>query len=218
MNSCKTYELPPRKLGEEIANSITHGIGWLLAIVGLIVLVVEAAQFGNAWHIVSCSIYAATLVFMYAASTLYHSLTNPRAKFVFRVIEHSAIFILIAGTYTPLTLVSLRGPWGWSIFGVVWGIAIVGILFKTLLRKRFSWLSTLLYVLMGWIIVVALKPLLQMFPAAGLKWLLWGGLFYTVGAGIYSLKRLPYGHTVWHVFVLAGSACHYFAIKFYVIP
>ena len=209
---------PPRyRLGEEIANSVTHGLGLLLAVAGLVVLVTLAALRGTAWHVVGCSIYGSTLVLLYAASTLYHSIPNARAKRVFRVIDHSAIFLLIAGTYTPFTLINLRGPWGWSLFGVVWGLALFGILFQTG-KLRHPVLSVVLYVLMGWTVVIATRPLLQTIAPGGLALLVAGGLAYTLGITFYAWKRLPYGHSVWHGFVLLGSAFHFFAILFFVVP
>jgi hemolysin III len=204
-------------LGEEIANSVTHGIGGLLAIGGLAVLTTFAALRGNAWHVVACTIYGATLVLLYTTSTFYHSLANPRAKAVFRVLDHSAIFLLIAGTYTPFTLVNLRGGWGWSLFGVIWGLAALGIVFQIGLLRR-PVISVLLYVAMGWVVLIAMKPLLGAIAPGGLVLLVAGGLAYTVGTVFYSWRSLPYGHALWHLFVLAGSALHFFAVLFYVVP
>jgi hemolysin III len=204
-------------LGEEIANSITHGLGGLLAIAGLVVLNTFAALKGSAWHVVACSIYGATMVLLYTTSTLYHSIQHPRAKAVLRVLDHSAIFLLIAGTYTPFTLVNLRGPWGWSLFGVIWGLALLGIVFQIGLLRRPA-ASLLLYVAMGWTVLVAMKPLIGAVAPGGLALLVSGGLAYTGGIVFYAWRRLPYGHAVWHLFVLAGSALHFFAILFYVVP
>lgn len=203
---------------EEIANSITHGIGMLLSIGGLVVLVEYASLYGNAWHITACSIFGATLVLNYTASTLYHSIPFPGAKRVLNVIDHSAIYLLIAGTYTPFTLVNLRGPWGWALFGIVWGIAILGIVFKTTMFGRIEGISTALYLAMGWVIVVAAKPLLGAVATGGLILLLLGGLAYSVGVIFYVWRKIPYNHAIWHLFVLAGSLCHFFAILYYVIP
>ncbi len=209
--------MPRYTLGEEIANSVIHGVGGLLAIGGLAVLTTFAALQGSAWHVVACSVYGATLVVLYTASTLYHSIRPPRAKAVLRVIDHSAIFLLIAGTYTPFTLVNLRGPWGWSLFGVVWGLAALGIVFQLgMLRRPVA--SVLLYVGMGWTVLIAIKPLLGAIPSGGLALLVSGGLAYTAGIAFYAWRWLPYHHAVWHLFVLAGSALHFFAILFYVIP
>lgn len=204
--------------GEELANSITHGIGAALAIGGLGVLTAFAAVYGNAWHIVSCSVYGATLVLLYLASTLYHSLQSPRTKAVLRVIDHSAIFVLIAGTYTPFTLVNLRGPWGWSMFGVIWGLALAGIACRVTVLRRYSWSSAVVALVMGWVIVVAARPLLASIAPGGLVLLLLGGLAYTGGVGFYAWRRLPYHHAIWHGFVLAGSVLHFLAILLYVVP
>lgn len=203
---------------EELANSLTHGIGLALSVTGLVILLVLAARRGTAWHIVSCAVYGATLVLLYAASTLYHSVRSPRIKRVCKVIDHSAIYLLIAGTYTPFTLVNLRGPWGWSLFGVVWGLALVGILWKIWFVDHFVIVSTTIYLLMGWLAVIALKPLVALVPLGGLALIFAGGLAYTAGVGFFAWRRLPYHHAVWHVFVLIGSVCHYFAVLFYVLP
>jgi hemolysin III len=205
-------------VGEEIANSLTHGVGALLAIGGLSVLVTLAALRGDVWHVVSCSIYGAAMVVLYTASTLYHSITSPRAKEALQVFDHAAIFLLIAGTYTPFTLVTLRGPWGWSIFGVVWGLAVAGIVLEIAFPNRWPALSLALYVAMGWVVVVAVKPLLSALPTGGLVLLLLGGLSYTGGIGFYAWKKLPYSHAIWHLFVLAGTVLHFFAILYYVVP
>jgi hemolysin III len=205
-------------VGEEIANSITHGVGLVLAIAGLVVLTGFASIFGNVWHIVSCGIFGITLILLYTASTLYHSIQLPRAKTVLRVVDHSAIFFLIAGTYTPFTLVNLRGPWGWSLFGVIWGLAIAGVLLEIFFPRRWPKVSVGLYVGMGWVVVIAIKPLLSALAPSGLVLLVAGGLAYTSGIGFYLWRRLPYHHAVWHLFVLAGSILHFFAILFYVIP
>ena len=203
---------------EEIANSITHGVGLLLAIAGLATLVAFAVLRGTAWHIVGCSIFGATLVLSYLTSTLYHSIPSARAKSILRIFDHCAIFLLIAGTYTPLMLVNLRGPWGWSILGVVWGIATLGIIFKVTMLRKWTVVSVVLYVAMGWVVVVATKPLLSAVAPGGLLLLLLGGLAYTGGVIFYGLRRMPYHHAVWHLFVLAGSVLHFFAVLFYVIP
>ena len=205
-------------LKEETINALTHGLGALLSLAGLVVLVVLASLRGDAWHIVSCSIYGVTLLLLFSSSTLYHSFRNERLKHVLRIIDHAAIFLLIAGTYTPFVLVNLRGKWGWSLFGVIWGLALAGIVFQVFFVSRFRVLQTLIYLLMGWLVVIAGKPLLTRVALPGLLWLLAGGLSYTVGALFYLWKKLPYHHAVWHLFVLAGAICHYFAILFYVLP
>ncbi len=204
-------------LGEEVAHSITHGVGLLAAVMGLVVLVILAAATRDPWRITSCSIYAATLVLLYAASTLYHALSATRARRLFRVLDHSAIFLLIAGTYTPFALVSLRGPWGWTLMGIVWGLAIVGVAAKAIYGTRWPILSTVLYIGMGWTVVIALKPLVEHVPPGGLAWLVAGGLAYTGGVVFYAWTRLRYSHAIWHVFVLAGSVCHYIAVVLYVV-
>ena len=203
---------------EELANTLTHGLGLVLGIAGLVLLVVSASLRGGGRAVVSCSVYGASLVLLYAASTLYHSARSPRARRVFKIVDHSSIYLLVAGTYTPFLLVTLRGAWGWSLFGVVWGLAVAGIVFKTLFVHRFRLLSTLLYVGMGWVILIAIRPLLRALPAGGLAWLLAGGLCYTGGVAFYLWKRLPYGHAIWHLFVLAGSLCHFFGVLLYVVP
>ncbi len=203
---------------EEIANSLTHGFGLLLSVAGLVVLVVLAALRGTAWHIVSCAVYGATLVTLYSASTLYHGVRGARAKRVLRIIDHSAIYLLIAGTYTPFALVTLRGAWGWSLFGVVWGLALLGILWKIWFVDRFTVVSTTVYLLMGWLAVIAAKPLWAALPAGGIAWILAGGSCYTAGVVFFAWRKLPYAHTVWHLFVVAGSICHFLAVLLYVIP
>jgi hemolysin III len=204
--------------GEEIANSITHGLGVVLALGGLVVLIIFAALYGNAWHIVSCSIFGAALILLYLASTLYHAIQHPNAKPILRILDHSAILVLIAGTYTPFTLVSLRGPWGWALFGIIWGLAVMGILIEATRLRRFRGWLIALYVIMGWAVVAAIKPMMANVGSGGLWLLLSGGLAYTGGIVFYLWKRLPYNHAIWHLFVLAGSVLHYFAVLLYVIP
>ena len=201
-----------RRTLEEIANTVTHGIGLLLSIAGFVVLLVFAILRGTAWHVVACSIYGATLICLYSASTLYHAAVSARLKRALRIFDHSAIYLLIAGTYTPFLLLNLRGPWGWSLFGAIWGLALAGILFKFWFVGHWEHLSTAIYVLMGWLALIATKPVLAHVPSTTLLWLLAGGLFYSGGVIFYVWKRLPYSHAVWHVFVLAGSTCHYFAV------
>ena len=208
-----SYQPSKYSLGEEIAHAVSHGLGALLGIAGFAVLVVAAATRGEgAWQVVPCGVYGVALVLMFTTSTLYHSFTNPRLKRVFRVLDHEMIFLMIAGSYTPLLLITLRGRLGWTLFGVVWGIAAAGMVFQGFFTGRFKGASTALYLLMGWISLVALKPLLENLSAAGIGWLLAGGLCYTLGAGVYLFKKIPYHHAVWHLLVLAGSACHYFVI------
>jgi len=204
--------------GEEMANSITHGVGIILAVAGLGVLTAFASVFGNVWHIVSASVFGGMLIFLYTASTLYHSARVPRVKTLLQALDHCAIFLLIAGTYTPFTLVSLHGPWGWSLFGVIWGLALLGIVFEMTPFRRYRAVSMGLYLGMGWSILAAINPMLAHVPFGGLVLLLAGGLAYTLGTGFYVLRRLRYHHAVWHVFVLTGSILHFFAILLYVIP
>ncbi len=203
---------------QEIANSVTHGLGVALSVAGLVVLVVLASLHATVWHVVSFSVYGASLVLLYTSSTLYHSFRSPRLKQVFHILDHSSIYLLIAGSYTPFVLVNLRGGWGWSLFGVIWGLSLAGILVKAFFTGRFKILSTSIYLLMGWLIVIAIKPLMHALPAGGIAWLAAGGLTYTAGAVIYMWKAIPYHHAIWHLFVLAGSICQYFAVLFYVLP
>jgi hemolysin III len=197
-------------------NSISHLVGAVLALAGMVVLIVIAARQGDPWKLVSFGVYGACLFSLYASSTLYHSLHH-RAKAVFRKLDHLAIYLLIAGTYTPFALVTLRGVWGWSLFGAVWGLAAAGMVLEFLPRRGARILPVVIYVLMGWLVLIALKPLLQALPWAGFVWLLLGGLFYTFGIVFYALDaKLRHAHGVWHLFVLAGSVSHFFAIYFYV--
>lgn len=212
------HPLPAGFLTTELINGITHGIGFALSNVGLVVLVAMAAVRGSARHVVACSIYGATLVLLYAASTLYHSVWAPRVKQVLRIIDHIAIFLLIAGTYTPFTLISMSGGWGWSLFGTVWGLALVGSLMKVFFTGRFGVVSVLIYLGMGWLAILGVKPLLQSLTVGGFLWLAAGGLAYTFGLVFYAWERLPFHHAIWHVFVMLGSACHFFAVMFYVLP
>ena len=181
-------------------------------------LVGFASVHGNAWHVTACSIFGVTLILSYASSTLYHSIPLPGVKRILKVIDHAAIYLLIAGTYTPFTLISLRGPWGWSLFGTIWGMALLGIFLKATMLGKIAGISTAIYLAMGWIVVVAVKPMLGAVEPGGLVLLLLGGLAYSFGVIFYAWEKLPYNHAIWHLFVLAGSACHFFAILFYVIP
>lgn len=204
-----------QSLGEEIANSVSHGVGLVAAIAATPLLITHAAQRAGGAFLVGTSVFAATLVLLYLASTLYHALPRGQAKRVFQVIEHGAIFLLIAGTYTPFTLGVLRGAWGWTLFGLVWGLAALGVFLKAVRGVRYPALSLLLYLGMGWVIVVAIRPLWLAVPLAGLVWLLLGGLAYTVGAAFFAAERRRYCHFVWHLFVLAGTSCHFIAVWFY---
>ena len=208
--------------GEEIANSITHGIGALMSIAALVILIVASAKYGDAWYIVSFTIFGVSLIILYLFSTLYHSIQSPKAKKVLRVFDHSSIFILIAGTYTPYTLTVLRGPLGWTIFGIEWGLAIVGIVFKAIILGKHSELedgklgkiSTIIYIIMGWFVAISFKKLYIVMPRKSFTMLIAGGIIYTVGAFFYSKDNIPYSHPIWHLFVLGGSICHFFSVLF----
>jgi hemolysin III len=202
-------------LGEEIVNSITHGIGAVLSIAALVVLVVFASKQGDAWRIVSFSIYGTSLFLLYLASTLYHSFRKPHIKKFFRILDHSSIYLLIAGTYTPVTLISLRGPWGWTLFGLIWAMALGGIVYELFFHGKNKIISVSFYIAMGWLVVIAIKPMLEKVPTGMLLWMLAGGLFYTLGVVFYLWKKMPYHHAVWHLFVLGGSVSHFLGILFF---
>ncbi len=212
-------KLPPRiySLGEEIANAVTHGIGAALAVVALVLMILRAVKAGDTWSLVAGAIYGGSMILLYLASTLYHSFPWPRAKAVMQRLDHTAIYLLIAGTYTPFALITLRGPWGWTILGLVWGLALAGMVFELASRKRMKKVSLVFYIGLGWLAVVAAKPLYEGLPPWGLVLLLAGGLFYSGGAVFYACKRLIWNHALWHVFVLAGSASHFFCIYRYVM-
>jgi len=210
-------EQPHYPLGDILANAITHGVGALLAIAGAVYLIAVSTG-GSAWLVVSCSVFAATLVLVYICSTLYHSLVRTRARHVFHILDHSSIYLLIAGTYTPFTLVSLRGPVGWTLFGVVWSLAVAGVVFKSFAVDRFEVASAVVYLAQGWFVVVAVVPLIHAIGWHGVMWLGAGGIAYTLGIVFFAYDRLRYFHALWHLFVLAGSICHYFGILFYVVP
>jgi len=203
---------------EEKLNVISHGIGLVLSIVALVLLVVHSSMYGNGFHIVSFSIYGASLIVLYSASTMYHYVQSPRLRQKLNIFDHAAIYILIAGTYTPFTLVVLKGWIGWTIFGVSWALAIFGVIFKIFYTGKYDKISTIAYVLMGWLIIFAIKPLISSFPVEGLLWLLSGGIFYTVGAILYSLRSIKFNHAIFHIFVLLGSFSHFIAVFFYVLP
>ncbi len=204
-------------VAEEIANAITHGIGALLSIVGLVVLVVAAASYGDPRRVVSAAVYGTSLVILYLSSTLYHSLPNSRAKHIFKILDHSSVFVLIVGTYVPITLVSLRGGWGWTLFGMVSAIGVFGIVLKVRLGDSRGFIFGLIYLAMGWLVVIALKPLIAALDPAGFRLIVYGGLAYTAGVIVYSIDRILWNHVLWHIFVLTGSVLHYFAILFYVV-
>ena len=203
---------------EEIANVLTHGAGAVASLVGAAVLVTVAALGGDAWKVVGSAVFGTTLVLLYTASTLYHAARSPVARARLKVLDHCAIYLLIAGSYTPFTLIGLRGGWGWSLFGVIWGLAVAGTVFKLFFTGRFPRLSTAVYVAMGWLAVVAIGPMVQRLPAATLAWMVAGGLIYTAGTVFYHSRRIPYAHAIWHLFVLGGSACHFAAVLTQVLP
>ncbi len=200
-----------QSVGEEIANSVSHGVGFLAVLAVTPFLVLGAIPHGAA-SIVGASIFAATMALLYLASTLYHAFPKSRAKRVLRVIDHGAIFLLIAGTYTPFTLGILRGAWGWALFGTVWGLALAGVIFKVVGGLRYPIASTAIYLAMGWLVVVAIQPLWERMPQAGLMWLVAGGVAYTGGVAFYTMKRVRYAHFLWHICVLTGTTCHVFAV------
>lgn len=203
---------------EEAANRLTHGVGAIFSVLGLFVLVYAAATRQEPWLLASCTLYGITLVLFYAVSTIYHTVRPPRLRYLFRILDHCGIFLLIAGTYTPFTLVSLPSPWGWAIFLVIWALAFAGTTLKVFMTERLRIAGPLLYLAMGWLIVVAWRPLTAAVPPAGIAWLLAGGLFYSFGLIFYAWEKLPYNHAVWHLFVLGGSLCHYLAVLWYVVP
>jgi hemolysin III len=203
--------------GEEIANAVTHGVGTLLAISALVLLIVFSAKFGNVWYVVSYTIYGSCLVILYLFSTLYHSIPNDKAKKVLRIFDHASIYLLIAGTYTPFALTILRNHGGWIIFGVVWGAAIIGITIKVFFTGKFQVVSTIMYVIMGWLIVFYLKTIIVYLPTTGLVLLVVGGIVYTLGSVLFLFDKIAYNHSVWHLFVLGGSTCHFLCILLYLL-
>ncbi len=211
----KNQQEPNRRqlsMAEEIFNSITHGIGVLLSVAALVILVVIAVLHGNAWHIVSFTIFGVSLVILYTASTLYHSFTNRKAKDIFARLDHASIFVLIAGTYTPILLTTIRGVLGWTMFGIIWATAVTGIVIRSIYLHRFRKLMVAIYLIMGWMFVFVLKSVITNLPALSLWFLIIGGITYSLGVIFYAWRNLPYGHGIWHLFVLGGSICHFFAI------
>ncbi len=215
MNDVHTPGKRNPSVGEEIANSLSHGVGFLVAGIGMPFLLAAAARHGGVEPIAGASVFGVTMLLLYLSSTLYHALSRSGARRVLRKLDHSAIYLLIAGTYTPFTLGVLRGPWGWTLFGLVWGLALVGVILKAVGGVRFPVLSTSVYLAMGWLVLVAIRPLWLRVPTAGLGWLLTGGIVYTAGVPFYAAPRLRYAHFVWHLFVLAGTVCHFFAVLGY---
>lgn len=206
-----------QSFGEEVANSVSHGIGLLAALTAFPFLVIVAAQRGDAANVIGASVFAVALVLVYLTSTLYHALPRQRAKQIFRILDHSAIYLLIAGTYTPFTLGVLRGPWGWTLFGLQWGLAAAGIVLKSIGGIRYGKLSVAVYLAMGWLVLIAIGPVMDHVPPWGLFWLVAGGIAYTAGVVFFALERIRYFHLIWHLFVIAGSACHFFAVLWYAV-
>ena len=206
-----THILPanPR---EELASALTHGLGATAAVAGGAVLITLAALFGNGWQLGAAIVFGVALLLLYVASTLYHAIQHPVVKGRLKVFDHCAIYVLIAGTYTPFTLIGLRGAWGWGLFIAIWSLALCGVVFKLFYTGRFKRLSTFIYIAMGWLIIVAIKPMLNSLDAWTLGWLLAGGVFYTLGTYFYHRESIPYSHAIWHLFVIAGSVCHFVAV------
>lgn len=205
-------------VGEELANALTHGLGAVAALAGGAVLITLAAVFGDGWQLAGAIVFGVCLLLLYLASTLYHSVSDPIAKARLKVLDHCAIYLLIAGTYTPFTLIGLRGPWGWGLFAGIWALAIAGVVFKLFYTGRFKRLSTLIYVAMGWLVLVAIKPVMATLDAWTFGWLIAGGAFYTLGTFFYHRESLPYAHAIWHLFCIGGSVCHYVAVLAQVVP
>ncbi len=209
---------PGHSLREELANALTHGLGATAALAGGAVLITLAALYGDRWQLIGAIVFGICLLLLYIASTLYHAIQHPVAKARLKVFDHCAIYLLIAGTYTPFTLIGLRGPWGWGLFAAIWLLALSGVVFKLFYTGRFRLLSTLIYLAMGWLVLVAIKPLLGALDGWTLGWLLAGGVCYTLGTVFYHRPALPYAHAIWHMFVIAGSVCHYVAVMAQVLP
>jgi hemolysin III len=203
---------------DELANTLTHGLGLVCSVIGFVVLLAVAMVRGGIWQILGCAIFGTTLVCLYAASTCYHGISSPRAKRAFMIFDHCAIYLLIAGTYTPFLLVNLHGSWGWSLFAVIWSVAVVGILFKLWLGDRFPVVSVGAYVAMGWLGVIAAHQIYIHVPFTGIVWIVLGGLAYSIGVIFYACKKIPYHHVIWHLLVMTGSTCHYIAILYSVFP
>ena len=206
------------EIRDEIASALTHGLGAVAALAGGAVLITLTALHGDAWQLGASIVFGVTLLLLYTASTLYHAIQHPVAKGRLKVFDHCAIYLLIAGTYTPFTLIGLRGPWGWGLFIAIWSLALCGVIFKLFYTGRFKRLSTFIYIAMGWLIIVAIKPMLNSLDAWTLSWLLAGGVFYTLGTYFYHRESIPYSHAIWHLFVIAGSVCHFVAVTAQVLP
>ena len=203
---------------EELANRLTHIAAAILSLFGLVVLLVEASHTGDPYRRVSSAVFCSSLSVFYVISSIYHTVRSPKTRYVFRVLDHAGIYVVIAGSYTPFALVSLREGSGWTIFGLVWGLAAAGVVFKTFMTHRLAFLAPVFYIALGWMIVIDLEGLLTTVPLKGVLWLLAGGLCYTGGIVFYAIDRIPYNHAIWHVFVIAGSLCHYLSVLWYVVP
>jgi len=214
----ETFHMVSYSDTEELANRLSLGLTTLLSLAGLVLLIITSSRTSDPYRITSCAIYGSVLFLFYLISTLYHSFRNEKARHIFRILDHAGIYLLIAGTYTPFTLVSLRDGNGWAIFGVVWGLALVGVIFKAFMTHKLGIIAPIFYIALGWLIVIDLENLLVMVPPRGLAWLVAGGLSYTFGILFYALNRIPFNHAIWHLFVIAGSLCHYLAILWYVVP
>ena len=212
------YQLIAYSEKEELLNRLTHSVAAVLSLVGLVVIVVAASRTGDPYRIVSSAVFCSVLTAFYVISSLYHTVRTPKIRYVFRVLDHAGIYLVIASSYTPYALVSLREGSGWMLFGLVWGLAVAGVIFKSFMTHRLAFLAPVLYIALGWLIVIDLEGLLTMVPLKGVLWLLAGGLFYTGGIVFYAIDRIPYNHAIWHVFVIAGSLCHYLSVLWYVIP
>jgi hemolysin III len=199
-------------LRDELVSALTHGLGAVAALAGGSVLITLAALYGDAWQLGASIVFGATLLLLYVASTLYHSIQHPVAKARLKVFDHCAIYLLIAGTYTPFTLIGLRGPWGWGLFIAIWTLAVAGVVFKLFYTGRFKLLSTAIYIAMGWLVIVAIKPMLGALDGWTLGWLLLGGVFYTLGTYFYHRESIRFSHAIWHMFVIGGSVCHFIAV------
>lgn len=210
--------LHPWARTEEMTNILSHSVGFFLAIAALVCLIIQASLHGSALSVVCCVVFGTSLVIAYGASSIYHSANLIAPKRILKAIDHIAIYILIAGTYTPFMLVALGGAWGWSLFGVVWALAVAGTVFKLIFLERYETISTLIYVLMGWLALIAIVPILNQFSPHCLAWVLAGGILYTIGVVFFLMETVPFAHTIWHFFVLMGSTCHFFAVLWYVAP
>lgn len=220
MKSCATVPAQSKRYTncEEIANSITHGIGALLSIAALIALLLHTSGYGDSWQMASFTIYGVSLFTLYLASCLYHSVRGEKLKKIFRHFDHSAIFLLIAGTYTPVLLIAMRGPWGWTLFAMIWIMAVAGLIYELICLGRYKWISLAIYIAMGWLAIIAIKPMMVMLPDGLLHWIVFGGLLYTGGIVFYVWKRLPFNHAIWHLFVLGGSTLHFVGIWLHLTP